>query len=148
MSKSPHLTGKFRRLLTASLVVSAVCAAPPANDGQRWWSYVKYLADDQLEGRNTGSEGHRKAATYVAGEFERAGLKVAGTDGYLQQVKFRTRRIEEKGSSVELVRKGTLERATLGDDLILTARIDPAPSLEAGLVFVGYGLTEIGRAHV
>ena len=41
------------------------------------------LADDKLEGRNTGSAGHRKAAEYVAREFERAGLKPAGTEGYL-----------------------------------------------------------------
>jgi hypothetical protein len=40
---------------------------------------VQYLADNKLEGRNTGSEGYRKAAAYVAGEFERAGLKPAGT---------------------------------------------------------------------
>ena len=28
-----------------------------------------FLADDRLEGRDTGSEGHRKAAEYVAEEF-------------------------------------------------------------------------------
>ena len=56
-------------------------------DGQRWWSHVVALADDKLEGRNTGSEGHRKAADYVAREFERAGLKPAGTEGFLQTVR-------------------------------------------------------------
>ena len=55
-------------------------------DGQRWWSHVSVLADDKLEGRNTGSAGHRKAAEYVAAEFAQLGLKPAGTDGYLQPV--------------------------------------------------------------
>ena len=91
-------------------------AAPASDGGRRWWSYVKYLADDKLEGRNTGSEGYRKAAAYVAGEFERAGLRAAGTDGYLQAVKFRARRIEEKGCSLELMRKGAVEALTLGED--------------------------------
>ena len=40
--------------------------AGDASDGQRWWSHVLVLADDKLEGRDTGSEGHRKAAEYVA----------------------------------------------------------------------------------
>ena len=39
-------------------------------DGERWWSHVAVLADDALEGRDTGSPGHRKAAEYVAREFE------------------------------------------------------------------------------
>ena len=26
-------------------------------DGQRWWSHVAVLADDKLEGRNTGTRG-------------------------------------------------------------------------------------------
>ena len=48
-------------------------------EGHRWWSHIQALANDDMEGRNTGTEGHRKAAAYVAGEFERAGLKPAGT---------------------------------------------------------------------
>jgi len=31
-------------------------------EGKRWWSHIEYLASNELEGRNTGSEGHRKAA--------------------------------------------------------------------------------------
>src|SRR6202048_5598950 len=73
-------------------------------EGERWWSHIKYLASDELQGRNTGSEGHRKAASYVSGEFERAGLKPAGTSGYLQPVKFNVSQIVEKESSLDLVR--------------------------------------------
>jgi hypothetical protein len=76
-------------------LAAAACSALPAPDGRRWWSHVQYLADDKLEGRNTGSAGHRKAAAYVAGEFERAGLKPAGTEGYIQPVRFHTRRLNE-----------------------------------------------------
>ena len=35
--------------------------------------HVRTLADDALEGRQTGSEGYRKAAAYVVSEFEKAG---------------------------------------------------------------------------
>jgi len=76
----------FRRLAVVAVFTSiwsgtVLCAwAGGEPDGQRWWSHVLVLADDRLEGRGTGSPGHRKAAEYVAREFERAGLKPAGTD--------------------------------------------------------------------
>ena len=59
------------------------------------WSHVAFLADDALQGRETGSPGHRKAAGYVAGEFERLGLEAAGTDGYLQPVELKSLTIDE-----------------------------------------------------
>jgi hypothetical protein len=67
----------------AGVALSAWAGGEP--DGQRWWSHVLVLADDQLEGRGTGSPGHRRAAEYVAREFEQAGLKPAGTEGYFSQ---------------------------------------------------------------
>ncbi|HZT29350.1 MAG TPA: M28 family metallopeptidase [Bryobacteraceae bacterium] len=141
MKKHTPLVAALCRLLPAALAALALAAAPSAGDGRRWWSYVKYLADDKLEGRNTGSEGYRKAAAYVAGEFERAGLKAAGTGGYFQPVKFRTRRILETGCGLELLRHGAAEPLALGEDAVISTRIDPAPRVEAGLVFAGYGLT-------
>jgi hypothetical protein len=109
-------------------------------EGTRWWAHIQFLADDKLEGRNTGTEGYRKAVEYVAGEFEKFGLKPAGTDGYLQQIKFETRQLVEKDSGLELVRDGKAEPLKLGDDANLSARADLAPSIEAGMVFVGTGL--------
>ncbi len=128
-------------LLLATAALFATLFAASAPDGRRWWSHVLYLADDKLQGRNTGSEGHRQAATYVAGEFERAGLKPAGTSGYIQPVKFKTRRLIEEQSSLAIVRDGREEKLTLGEDAIIGVRGEPADSVEAPLVFVGYGLT-------
>jgi hypothetical protein len=130
----------MRGLAAVSLVL-AVCAGQSPPDGKRWWSYIAYLADDKLEGRNTGSEGYQKAATYVAGEFERAGLQPAGTSGYFQPVKFQSRAIIEKDSSLTLVRDGKDEKLTLGEDGFIGMRVDPADALEAPAVFTGYGLT-------
>src|SRR5262249_46540200 len=59
------------------ILAAALGGATHAPEAKRWWSHVLFLADDKLEGRETGSEGHRKAAEYVAGEFERSGLKPA-----------------------------------------------------------------------
>src|SRR5437588_9247287 len=130
----------MRRLL--GTIAFCVCAAFVVRaHADRWWSYVKVLADDSMEGRNTGSAGHKRAAEYAAAQFEKAGLEPAGTDGFIQAIKFHTRRIVESGSSLALVRDGRAEPLALGEDANVGVRIDPAPSIEAGLVFAGYGLS-------
>src|SRR5258707_11061289 len=73
--------------LTPFLLASTLFAADLAQEGQRWWSHIQVLADDKMEGRNTGSEGHKRAALYVAEQFDNAGLAPAGTAGYMQAVK-------------------------------------------------------------
>ena len=55
-------------------------------------------------------------------------------------VTFKTRRIVERMSSLALVKDGRAEPLTLGDDATLSMRIDPAPDVDAPLVFVGYGV--------
>ena len=49
---------------------------------------VAYLADDKLEGRQTGSDGELKAAQYIAERFENIGLAPKGTDDYFQAFSF------------------------------------------------------------
>jgi hypothetical protein len=130
-----------RRWLAAAGFACLLYGGDPSADGKRWWTHILYLADDKLEGRLTGSEGYHKAAVYVAGEFERAGLKPGGTSGYFQPVKFKSREIVEEGSSLALVRNGVEETLRLGEDATISMRVDPAGSVEAPLIFAGYGLT-------
>lgn len=112
-----------------------------ADNAARWWSYVQYLASDALEGRNTGSEGHRKAAEYVATQFQQAGLKPAGENGtFIQPVSFLTKELDEGQSSLALRTSAGTKMLKLGDDAAIRTVVDPAPSVDAELVFVGYGL--------
>ncbi len=43
--------------------------------------HIKYLSDDALEGRDSGSEGERLAAAYIVEHFETLGLLPAGEEG-------------------------------------------------------------------
>ena len=115
-------------------------ATTPHFDGTIWWNYVKVLAGDDMEGRETGSFGLRKAQEYVAEQLRRAGLEPAGSKSYYQPMQFESRQIVEKESSLALVRQGQVEPLTLGDDAIFNTRVNLAPSVEAPLVFAGYGL--------
>ncbi len=135
----------FRRSLTPAGILLAgsfllTAATDFTAEGQRWWAHIQFLASDDLEGRDTGSEGHRKAARYVAGEMERYGLAPAGTSGYFQPVKLNVRQIVEDQSSLALVRNGKTEQLTLGEDANLSLRGDIQEDTEAGAVFAGYGL--------
>ena len=84
-------------LLAAPLAI-AQAPKPASEEEARWWQHVEALADDTLEGRRAGSEGYRKAAAYVVAQFEKAGLKPAGSKGFLQSVAFSQRRIVEDQS--------------------------------------------------
>jgi hypothetical protein len=46
---------------------------------------IKFLSDDRLEGRGTGSKGGETAALYIAEQFEALGLKGAGAKGSFWQ---------------------------------------------------------------
>jgi hypothetical protein len=109
--------------------------------GKRWWSHVQFLADDQVEGRGTGTVGFEKAADYMAEQFRAAGLQPAGVNGYRQPVEFDVVSIDETRSSLDLVRAGQPQSVKLGDDAILGVSSYAAANVEANAVFVGYGLT-------
>src|SRR5208282_4152424 len=47
--------------LALLFVISAAAQTTPHFDGQTWWNHIKFLADDKLEGRDTGSRGEREA---------------------------------------------------------------------------------------
>jgi hypothetical protein len=136
----------LKRFLTFSCLLVAIAAfsqqaAPTHFDGKTWWDHVKVLADDNMEGRETGSAGLRRAEAYIVDQLKQAGLQPAGTDGFYQTVKFQSRQIVEQDSSLALVRDGKVEPLTLGEDGFFTTRVDLAPELQAPLVFVGYGLS-------
>src|SRR5713101_1109934 len=139
--------GTMLRKLLLSLWI-AVCLVPSyaqqehssSFDGKSWWEHIKVLAADNMEGRDTGSPGLKKAEAYVVGQLKAAGLQPAGVKGYYQPVKFESRRLSEKESNAALIRDGKAEALTLGEDVIFNTRVDLAPAVEAPLVFVGYGL--------
>jgi Zn-dependent M28 family amino/carboxypeptidase len=128
-------------LLSVALLSSGIAqTSKPLFDGKSWWDDVKILADDKLQGRETGSPGLHEAQEYVIGQLKTFGVKPAGTDGYYQPVKLVVREISEKDSSLTLVRDGKATPLTLGDDAYFGLRAKLDPQVDAPLAFVGYGL--------
>src|SRR5882724_4494441 len=65
----------FKVVLVVALSVTATIAQQPTSNPERLRQIITYLASDALEGRRTGTPGANDAANYIAGEFNRFGLR-------------------------------------------------------------------------
>jgi len=137
----------MRKIFLAILCLVSAAISPAQNgsashfDGNSWWAHVKFLADDSLEGRDTGSEGLRKAQAYAVEQLQKAGLEPAGSNGFYQPVRFNQYEVDEAKSSLALVANGQAKTLSFADDAFIGTRATHASAtLSAPLVFVGYGL--------
>jgi Zn-dependent M28 family amino/carboxypeptidase len=137
------------RNIVSAILFLALAAISPAQqtspafhfDGNSWWSHVKFLADDSLEGRDTGSEGLRKAQAYAVEQLQKAGLEPAGTNGFFQPIRFNQYQVDEAKSSLSLVAGGQSQPLAFADDAFISSRSTrTSNTLSAPLVFIGYGL--------
>jgi Zn-dependent M28 family amino/carboxypeptidase len=137
----PFLRPIFFLLITSS-AFSQTSSHPGTStfDGQSWWNYVKVLADDNMEGRDTGSEGLKRAEAFIVDELKADGLQPAGTNNYYQPVKLIARRTLENDSSLALFHDGKSELLSFEADAYFSNRFSQAPKVDAQLVFVGWGL--------
>jgi Zn-dependent M28 family amino/carboxypeptidase len=119
-----------------------VAAAMQSIDPERIRAHVKFLADDLLEGRGTGTRGGDIAANYIAAQFALDGLKPAGDDGtYLQKVDF-TGVLTQPSTSLSLVpSRGAPLDLKLGEDYVTNNQTQTdTVDIDAPIVFVGYGI--------
>ena len=91
---------------------------------------VRFLSDDLLEGRGTGTRGHAIAEQYVATRMQALGLRPAGETGYLQRVKLCETRAQGR-----LIVDG----AKVNEVLVAGDCGAPDRTLEGELAFAGYG---------
>ena len=129
--------------LTAALLASTAVPAlaeDPVFDPQAVRAHVTFLADDLLEGRDTGSRGYDIAANYVAAQFIAMGLKPAAADGsFFQRLTVREARLD--GAPRLALTYGGKE-TVLSDTaqvLVRPSLTDAKVAFEAPLVFAGFG---------
>ncbi|HEX8261935.1 MAG TPA: M28 family metallopeptidase [Allosphingosinicella sp.] len=121
-----------------SLALASPAPGQPAEfRPESFRSHVTFLADDRLEGRDSGTRGYDIAALYVASRFEAIGLKPVGPAGWYQQVPFLEYRLTGEPASLTIGGRRFLH----GQEVILTPTPEETPvAVEAPAVFVGYGL--------
>jgi len=140
-------SGTVRR--TAGAASAGVWAEALRISGDRLRADVEFLADDLFEGRGTGTRGYDLAARYMATRMALLGLTPAGTAGFLAPVPFRRGHLVEAGSSLALVNsKGVAQPLRNPEDALMSPDMTALDrSIEAPLVFVGYGVTAPELGH-
>ncbi len=128
----------FASLLALFLPHGALAQDKPAFSSDAIRADVTFLADDLLEGRDGGTRGYDIAARYVAARFTALGLEQAVRDSWYQPVTLAVARLEKDNPATLTI--GGRRFANGGDVAIGAFGREPKQSLEAGAVFVGYGL--------
>lgn len=79
----------MKNTLFLIFLVAFISCKTDINQKNRIKEDVTFLASDALEGRQTGTDGEKKAANYIANRFKELGLEAKGTEGYLQPFTFK-----------------------------------------------------------
>ncbi|OZV70874.1 M28 family peptidase [Winogradskyella aurantia] len=95
-------------LLLFILVAVAGCKSEPQIAENKIKEDVTILADDKLEGRQTGTKGEELAAEYIVGRFKDIGLSEKGTEGYIQSFSFKPKTDPHKEVEFSTNEDGTI----------------------------------------
>ncbi|MBA6389719.1 M28 family peptidase [Colwellia sp. BRX10-3] len=110
-------------------------------------AHIEFLADDTLQGRDTGSNGYQIAANYVKSYFMQLGLTPKGTNigsderGFEQEVRFRkSYLIDGSASAIIHGLAGDIELDYVTEFLMSGSSFQNETAITAPTVFVGYGV--------
>jgi Zn-dependent M28 family amino/carboxypeptidase len=119
-----------------------VTASMQGIDAHRIAEHVRFLANDLLEGRGTGTRGGDIAANYIASQFALYGLKPAGDNGsYLQRVEFvGVKTLPATSAALQPAHGNTLELKLAEDYVAGNQWQTDSVDIDAPVVFVGYGI--------
>lgn len=106
-------------------------------------AHIQYLADDRLLGRKPGTEGYQMAVDYVVEHYHKAGIEPGGENGtYLQLVRLRQSFPGKEASMTLADSMGSEIQLTYNKDFSVYPHAEePEVSVEAPLVFAGYGIS-------
>lgn len=141
---------RFTALAAPLLALSLAAAAPaPAGSGanvptfspDRFRAHVTFLADDLLEGRDTGSRGHEIAAAYVASQFIGLGLTPGGENGgWYEQVPFRSATLAGPVTLSVSGPSGNHSFENGVDAIVGPSLVEQQQDINAPVVFAGHGV--------
>jgi len=99
-------------------------------------AHLYFLADDLLEGRETGERGQHLAGIYIRSQFMRLGLQPGNTENQTYFQKFFLNKSETKDAAIRIGK----ENFSFGEDFIATGGMPD--EIEADMVFAGLGISD------
>ena len=156
-----HLSKKFAApLVVASLATLGLSACNQATDStsdkasaqvsypqvneNNIKAHIAFLADDTLEGRDTGSNGYQIAANYVTSYFKQYGLTPMGEHGgFEQEVTFRKAQLVENSPAMTIAAPSGEHTVVFKEQFLASgSALEVDSSVTAETVFVGYGVVD------
>lgn len=101
-------------------------------------SDIKFLASDEMEGRDLTERGQKIAALYLKTQFEKLGLKPV--DGSYYQ-KLKVLKIATPNNPELVISGGEITNAIFKKDYFPQSNGKSVPEVTANIVFAGYGIT-------
>ncbi|WP_333592687.1 M28 family peptidase [Brevundimonas sp.] len=138
----------MKRLVVSAIALAIVLSTPVAAQTHdeaaeaRIRADVTFLADDAMEGRESGERGYDLAALYVRTRMQGMGLTPGVNGGWMQPVTLARTGIAPEGATITWTPAGGEPVVwTNGQDALLNAGdVAGHETVTAGLVFVGYGI--------
>jgi hypothetical protein len=109
-------------------------------DPEQYLADVRYLASEELNGRESGTPEFEKAARFFAREFRRAGLEPVRGHSYYQSFDVTVNARLEAGNRLRSTTGSTVKDWTLNSDF-LPLSYSGSGEVRGGIVFAGYGIT-------
>lgn len=107
-------------------------------------AHMKFLASDELEGRDTGEPGLYVAARYLAAQAEKVGLQpVNGEDGYFQHYIIHERSYDIERNQVVISVDGRDPVFNKDHFYMFPAVANDSLVIEGEVVFAGYGINDL-----
>src|SRR6476469_4372441 len=132
---------------TLLLLSFALPATEPNAATRRWWSYTEALANDRMKGRGTGTAGYEQAEEFVIGQFTKAGLSPAGTNGYKQPVPLHSLNLQPEASPIRIVRPQGTTNLNWFRQVTMAVRPNLPKHISGALYFVGDPTTVQPEKH-
>lgn len=103
--------------------------------------HLRFLADDALQGRMTGTAEYDEAAAYVAEHFAQIGLERGGDDGWYQAVPMLARRIDVDSAQLVFHQDGEEKSQAWQEDFVMGGDVvRDDTTITAEVVFAGFGI--------
>ena len=78
----------MRNIINLFFLASFISCSNSSSNKSNIKDDVSFLADDKLEGRQTGTDGEKKAAEFIVNRFKEMGLTGKGTNDFYQEFSF------------------------------------------------------------
>ena len=144
-----HQNASLSVVLVLLLVLLASCSSGPSGpeagvqsfSTDRLMEDIRVLSSDKFEGRGPGSNGEKLTLEYLEGQFRQMGLQPGNPDGtYFQKVPLVGITPDPNMKLTLSARGRTLNPKFREDYVAWTKRVVESASIDADMVFVGYGV--------